>query len=129
MVCAAVMVTITPWSNGRALVWDVSCWDSFAPSHIHISSARAGMLADHAADRKRETYRDLIPSYCLKSIALESTGVFGQDALDFIHDVAKCSRLITNDPLSYLKICQRISVCIQNVNAMSILGCSVATVV
>ena len=122
-------LTITPWANGRALVWDVTCWDSFAPSHIHMSSARAGMLADHAADRKRETYRDLLPSHCFMPIALESTGVFGQDALDFIHDVAKRSRLITSDPLSYLKICQCISVCIQNFNAMSILGCSVATVV
>ena len=94
-----------------------------------MSSARAGMLADHAADRKRETYRDLLPSYCFIPIALKSTGVFGQDALDFICDVAKRSRLITNDPLSYLKICQHISVCIQNFNAMSFLGCSVATVV
>ena len=54
-------LTITPRSNGRALVWDTTCWDSFAPFHIHMSSARAGKLADHAADRKRETYRDLIP--------------------------------------------------------------------
>ena len=27
-------LSITPWSNGRPLVWDATCWDTFAPSHI-----------------------------------------------------------------------------------------------
>ena len=29
-------LTITPWSKGRALVWDVTCWDSFAASNVLI---------------------------------------------------------------------------------------------
>ena len=47
-----------------------------------------------------------IPSYCFQPIALESTGVFGQDALDIVHDVAKCLLMIIiiimndNDELS-----------------------------
>ena len=44
-------------------------------------------------------------------------------ALEFVSDLARRSRLITNDPLSYLIICQQISVCIQNFNTISILGC------
>ena len=65
-----------------------------------MSSAKAGMLAYYAADRKQETYRDLIPLYSFKPIAFESKGVFGQDALAFTYDVMKWSRLITNEPLS-----------------------------
>ena len=116
-------LTITPWSKGRALVWDVTCWDSFATSNTAMSSSHAGRLADFAATRKRETYKELSISHHFQPIAFESTGAFGQDALEFVSDLARRSRLITNDPLSYLKICQQISVCIQNFNTISILGC------
>ena len=33
-------LTIIPWAKGRALVWDVTCWDSFTPSNIQMSSSR-----------------------------------------------------------------------------------------
>ena len=121
-------LTITPWSRGRALVWDVTCWDSFAPSNITLSSTQAGKLADAAAIKKRETYQEMATCHHFQPIAFETTGAFGQDALDFIGDLAKRIRQISHDPLSYLKICQRISMCIQNFNAVSILGCSVSAV-
>ena len=37
-----------------------------------------------------------------------STGVFGQDALGFFYDLAQRSRCITHDPLTYLKLCQKL---------------------
>ena len=55
--------------------------------------------------------------------AFESTGAFDEDALEFVSDMPR-SHLITNDPLSYLKICQQISVCIRKFNTISILGCN-----
>ena len=88
-----------------------------------MSSSHAGRLADFAATRKRETYKELLTSHHFQPIAFESTGAFGQDALEFVSDLARRSRLITNDPLSHLKICQQISVCIQNFNTISILLC------
>ena len=116
-------LTIIPWAKGRTLVWDVTCWDSFAPSNIRMSSSRAGSLADHAAERKRSLYEELSITHIFQPIAFESTGVFGQDALDFFYDLAQRSRCITHDPLTYLKLCQKISVCMQNFNAVSINGC------
>ena len=115
-------LTIVPWANGRTLVWDVTCWDSFAPSNISKTSTQAGSLANFAASRKRALYDELAVTHIFQPIAFESTGVFGQDAPDFFHELSRRSRLLTNDPLSYLKLCQRISVCMQNYNAVSIKG-------
>ena len=114
---------VTPWAKGRALVWDVTCWDSYAPSNITMASREAGSVANLAASKKRNLYNELSNNHHFQPIAFESTGAFGSDALDFIHDLAKRARLISSDPLSYLKLCQQISVCIQNFNAVSVLGC------
>ena len=113
-------LTVIPWAEGRALVWDVTCWDSFAPSNIQMSSSRLGLLAI-AATKKRDLYVELSICHIFQPIAFESTGVFGQDALDFFHDLASHMRTLTNDPLTYLKLCQQISVGIQNYNTTSIL--------
>ena len=60
-------------------------------------------LANFSATRKRETYKELLISHHFQPIAFESTGAFGQDALEFVNDLTRRSCLITDDPLSYLK--------------------------
>ena len=116
-------LTIIPWAYGRPLVWDVTVWDTFAPSYLPLSSSAAGLVAERAASKKRSIYCDLSHSHIVMPVALESSGFFGKDALGFITDIARRSRALTKDPLSYLKLCQQISVCIQNFNCASILGC------
>ena len=49
-------VTIIPWKRGRALAWDVTCWDTFAPSYTSHSSSGAGTVANLAEARN--------PSFC-----------------------------------------------------------------
>ena len=105
-------------------MWDATVWDSFAPSYIALSASAAGLVAERAARRKREVYKELSVNHIFTPVAFESTGVFGKDALTLIKDIAHRSRLITHDQLSYLKLCQRLSICIQNFNCASILGCS-----
>ena len=108
-------------------------WPCLAYIYIYIyiyarqmlSSTGTGLLANHAAAQKRRLYQELTTCHRFVPIAFESTGAFGEDALYFIKEVAKRSRSITKDPLSYLKLCQQISVCIQNFNAASILGCCI----
>ena len=88
-----------------------------------MASCEAGFVANVAASKKHNLYNELSNNHHFQPIAFESTGAFGSDALDFIHDLAKRVRLISSDPLSYLKLCQQIGVCIQNFNAVSALGC------
>ena len=51
--------TITLWTKGRALVWDVTCRESFAPSNIQISASQIGLLTNHVATKKQDLYAKL----------------------------------------------------------------------
>ena len=35
-------VTITPWQAGRTLVWDITCPDTYAVSHVVLATREAG---------------------------------------------------------------------------------------
>ena len=58
------------------------------------------------------------------TIFFESTGVFGQDALNFFCELSRRSCFLTMIPSgTYVKLCQHnISVCKQNYNGVSIKG-------
>ena len=57
-----------------------------------------------AAASKRLLYSDLCQSYTFISLAVESAGSIGRDALEFLHDLGRRTRSKTKDPLSYLKM-------------------------
>ena len=72
---------------------------------------------------KQWKYSDFARSYHFVPIAVESSGAFGKDALEFFQDLGRRTKSQTKDVLSYHKLCQRISVTIQRFNTVSILGC------
>ncbi|XP_072947093.1 uncharacterized protein [Epargyreus clarus] len=41
-------MTLVPWKQGRSLVWDATCVDTLAPSHISVTSTHAGGVAEAA---------------------------------------------------------------------------------
>ena len=116
-------ISIIPWSRGRCLAWDATCHDTYAPSNIQLACSGPGLVADRAASAKRRLYEDICTTHDFTPIAIESAGSFGKDALSFFHELARRTRAQSKDPLSYLKICQRISVCMQRFNTYSILAC------
>ena len=117
-------LSITPWSNDCPLVWDATCWDTFAPSHILQASRGQGIVADMAPQKKWGVYEEISRTHIFVPMAVETSGVFGKEALKFVHGLASRIRSVSNYPLEYLRFCQRISACIQNFNCASILGCS-----
>ena len=116
-------LSITPWDRGRPLVWDATCWDTYAPSHLHHSASGPGILADLAARTKSQTYKEIGQTHIFVPVAVETSRALGKDALNFLHQLAVRIRSSSHDPLEYLKLCQKISICIQNYNCASILGC------
>ena len=46
-------VSIVPWKSGRALAWDVTCSDIFAPTYLSLASSGAGRVANLAETRKK----------------------------------------------------------------------------
>ena len=105
-------LTITPWAQGRLLIWDATCWDTMAASNTHIDMSGPGRVADMAARRKRETYQEILHNHHFVPAAVETMGSFGKDTIAFLHQMASCIQAISKDPLEYLKLCQRFSVCI-----------------
>jgi len=57
-------LTLSPWSIGRCLVWDFTCPDTLAPSHIDLAVSGPGVVAYEAEDHKRLKYSNLAASYC-----------------------------------------------------------------
>ena len=41
-------VTTTSWQAGRTLVWDVTCPDTYAVSHVVLATMEAGLVATSA---------------------------------------------------------------------------------
>ena len=66
---------------------------------------------------------EILHSHHFVPVTEETMGSFGEDTIAFLYQVASCIQAISKDPLEYLKLCQRFSVCIQNFNSASILGC------
>ena len=77
-----------PWAQGRLLIWDATCWDTMAASNIHIAMSGPGWVADMAASRKRETYREILHNHHFVPAAVETMGSFGEDTIAFLHQVA-----------------------------------------
>lgn len=46
-------MSLIPWEMGRVLVWDATCVDTLAPSHLHGTSVSPGAAADAAERKKR----------------------------------------------------------------------------
>lgn len=52
-------LTLIPWSHGKSLVWDFTCIDTLASSHLQSSLQSAGSTAEIAAKNKRRKYENL----------------------------------------------------------------------
>lgn len=114
--------TLVPWKLGRALVWDVTCVDTFAQSHIQGTRSQAGAAADQAQVNKRRKYSSLLKDYDFAALAVETLGPWSSDMRNFIK--ALSSRLVqaTGDPRAGAYLSQRISIAIQRGNAASVMG-------
>lgn len=115
-------VTLVPWKLGRALVWDATCVDTFAQSHIQATSLNAGAAADQAQILKRRKYSTLLKDYEFAALAVETLGPWSADTKTFIK--ALSSRLVdaSGDPRAGVYLSQRIALAVQRGNAASVLG-------
>ena len=69
-------MSIVPWKKGRALVWDVTVWDIFAPFYSGLAAGEAGSVANLAEAAKRRLYSELTVTHHFVPIGIDSLGVF-----------------------------------------------------
>src|SRR6266536_3966915 len=113
-------LTIMPWKRGRCLLWDATCPDTFAPSHLDETSNTPGAAAEKADVRKRTKYAELVNTYDFVTVALETTGTYNSGAAELIGTLGRMISDQKKDPRRTSYLWQQISVAIQRGNAMSI---------
>jgi len=115
-------LTVLPWANGRCMVWDFTCPDSLAASHLNRAVVGPGSVANDAESRKSAKYQTLSPLYCFTPVAVETLGALGDEASIFFRDIGQRIATVTGEPRSYQFLMQRLSVSVQRGNAACVLG-------
>ena len=115
-------MTMIPWSKGKALLWDATCVDTFASSHLNLSTVNAGAAASEAEVKKQNKYRSLSHDYIFVAIGVETSGVLEKQAAQFLKDLSRKLIPATGEPRSSFFLLQRISIAIQRGNSASILA-------
>ena len=115
-----------PWSRGRCLAWDATCPDTFAVSHVQASSTRAGSAAAAAEVQKSQKYADITTGVDFVPVAIETSGTWGEQAIDLVKEIGRRIAEATHEPRSTAFLRQRLSIAVQRGNAFCILGHSAA---
>jgi hypothetical protein len=114
--------TLIPWSQGRCLIWDFTCPDTLAQSHLLQSSLAAGSAASVAETNKISKYGNLATTYRFAPFAIETLGGWGPGALSLSSELGGRVAAKTREPRSTMFFRQRLDVVIQRGNAASIRG-------
>ena len=113
-------ITMVPWSNGRLLVWDATCVDTFAPSHLSMTASEVCAAANQAEQTKIKITSHAYHSFT--PVAFETTGVCGPLSMSFLTDLGRRIVNTTGEKSSLAYLLQKFSVAIQRGNAASVLG-------
>ena len=114
--------SILPWQCGKLLVWDATCPDTFAPSHLPAAVRGAGVVAAQAEQVKVSKYAHLDTTHHFVPFAVETSGVLGEAAENFTRELARRICKATGEPRSRQFLLQRLSIAVQRGNAAAVLG-------
>ena len=119
--------SLDPWHSGisgQYLVWDFTCPDTLAPSHLNQSSLAAGSAASRAEANKNTKYSELAANgdYIFAPIAIETLGAWGPSAQSLCSEIGGRIASQSGDlrALSFLR--QRLSIAVQRGNAAAVVG-------
>ncbi|CAH2232477.1 jg19410 [Pararge aegeria aegeria] len=115
-------MTLIPWRLGRSLLWDATCVDTLAASHIQATSSLVGAAASSAEQAKRRKYENLDSSFIFVPFGVETLGPWGSEARALLKELSKRVIEPSGDPRAGSYLGQRISLAIQRGIAASILG-------
>ena len=114
--------TVFNFKNGKPLAWDFTCPDTFALSHLSGTAREASHAATKAEKSKNDKYAHIVSTNFFIPIAIETMGSWGPEGIKFVRDLGKKISIITHDQQSTSHLMQRISIAIQQGNALSVMG-------
>ena len=103
-------------------MWDATCCDTFAISHVRAAVCEAGAVAAKAEENKRDKYSHLDASFLFVPVAVETCGAFGPEAGEFFRELGRRVKRATNEANTYQYLVQRIAMAVQRGNVASVLG-------
>ena len=115
-------ISIFPFSNGKALCWDVTCVNTFSESAVNGAAVEAGHAASKAENTKRTKYPNLVRNYRFEPIAIETSGVFGSSTKKIVNEIGNRISEKTGEKRECIWLKQRLSIAIQRGNALSIIS-------
>ena len=111
-----------PWSQGRHLIWDFTCPDTLAPSHLPATSVEVGSAAKAAQERKMVKYQSVAADHIFVPITIETLGPMGPEAKRFLQELGRRLNNHTGKSNSASFLRQQISMAIQKGNALAMMG-------
>ena len=91
-------------------------------SHVQASSTQAGLAAAAAEAKKTQKYADIISGVDFVPVAIETSGVWGEQATELVKEIGRRIAASTHEPRSTTFLRQRLSVAVQRGNAYCVLG-------
>src|SRR6218665_2240003 len=88
---------------------DVTVSDTYATSHLTLTSTEAGEAANRAAANKRTKYSTIAKTHAFVAVSLESSGAWSSEGLEFITELGRRMTNTTLDKLETSYLFQRIS--------------------
>ena len=89
-----------------------------AESYVEAAARGTGEVAELAANRKADKYRDLANQYTFLPIAFETHGTINSPACDFLRDLGRRISQISGDDRETSFFFQRLSVELQRFNSV-----------
>ena len=93
--------------------------DTYAASHLQLTSTTACAAAEKAAVNKTTNYVALAATHSFVPIAIEKSGAGAPQSAKFIEDLGRRITTITNEPLETTYLYQRMTVTLQRGNAVA----------
>ena len=113
-------MSVVPYKNDKALVWDATCADTFAVSNVNHCALNPAHAANAAEIAKANKYRNLEDRFIFQPIAVETTGVFGPSTKSFLKELGRLMTVETGDPREGAWLRQRLCLAIARGNALCI---------
>ena len=115
-------ITLFPFKNGKALLWDATCTDTFSRGNLLRSATAPGSAALAAEEAKSAKYASFEPRFLFCPVAVETSGVLGPRTFTFLQDLGRLASRQRSEPRETEWLFERISLAIIRGNAHAILS-------
>ena len=80
------------------MAWDATCPNTFAQSYVQTTSHTAESAAAGAEAKKQQKYSDLNVGIDFVPFAIETSGVWGDEAMRLVTEIGRRTAVVTHEP-------------------------------